>query len=184
MQRGVLVVIAALLLVLSAQAQGQHAQHLPIVVNPRTPGPTNTPTNTFPPNPRGTNTPTRTSPPTNTPTNTGTPTNTPQLPPPSYNACQPDPNPSAAPNYPVRITAIDKEAETVTLQNVSSASINLTGWNMCSITGNQHHPISGTLAPGQSVTFPGPPGSIWNNATEDDGALYTPGNQLASYFDA
>jgi hypothetical protein len=27
-------------------------------------------------------------------------------------------NPSAAPNYPVRITAINKVAETVTLQNV------------------------------------------------------------------
>jgi hypothetical protein len=61
--------------------------------------------------------------------------------PPSYNNCQDDPNPSAAPNYPVRIANIDKVAETITLQNVTAAdAIDLTGWQMCSITGNQHHP--------------------------------------------
>jgi hypothetical protein len=32
---------------------------------------------------------------------------TPTLPPPSYTNCQTDPNPSAAPNYPVRITNIN-----------------------------------------------------------------------------
>jgi hypothetical protein len=37
-------------------------------------------------------------------------TPTPTLPPPSYNNCQADPNPSAAPNYPIRITTINKAA--------------------------------------------------------------------------
>jgi hypothetical protein len=60
------------------------------------------------------------------------PTKTPTLPPSSYNNCQQDPNPNAAPNYPVRIVAIDKSAETVTLRNVTTTdTIDLTNWNMC-----------------------------------------------------
>lgn len=110
------------------------------------------------------------------------PTATPQLPPPSYNDCQADPNPSAAPNYPVRITSINKVAETVTLQNVSTGPIDLAGWNMCSITGNQHHPIGGTLGAGETKTFSNTGGPIWNNSARDDGALYNPAGQLVSYF--
>src|SRR5690242_5810644 len=66
-------------------------------------------------------------PPKSTPTETLTPvplpTTTPTLPPPTLNGCQADPNPNAAPNYPVRIAAINKVAETVTLQNVSGKAI-------------------------------------------------------------
>jgi hypothetical protein len=113
---------------------------------------------------------------------TKTPTATPTLPPPTFNGCQADPNPAAAPHYPIRIMSINKVAETVTLQNVSTTAISLSGWTMCSITGNQQHPIGGTLAAGQSQTFPGPAGSIWNNTAEDDGALYNPSGQLVSYF--
>jgi hypothetical protein len=131
-------------------------------------------------------TPTATATPTEglpTPTRTPTPTATPTLPPPSYNNCQQDPNPGAAPNYPVRIVSIDKEAETVTLRNVTTGdTIDLTNWDMCSITGNQHHPISGTLAPGEQRTFPGPAGFIWNNSSSDPGALYNQNGQLVSYF--
>jgi hypothetical protein len=126
-----------------------------------------------------------TSAPTPMPTRTPVPpTATPTLPPPSFNNCQADPNPSAAPHYPVRIVTINKVAETVTLQNVSTNAIDLTGWTMCSITGNQQHPIFGTLAPGQSVVFPGPAGNIWNNSVEDDGALYNPDGQLVSYVNS
>lgn len=128
--------------------------------------------------------PTKTPIPTITPKPTVGPTATPTLPPPSYNNCQSDPNSGAAPNYPVRITAINKVAETVTLKNVSTSAIDLTGWQMCSITGNQHHPISGTLAPGETQTYPGPAGSIWNNNSPDPGALYNPNGQLASYFNS
>lgn len=122
-----------------------------------------------------------------TPTATKTPvaaTPTPTLPPPTYNNCQADPNPNAAPNYPLRITAIDKSAETVTLKNVSAGTIDLSGWHMCSVTGNQQHPINGTLAPGASQTYPGPAGNIWNNSSPDPGALYNPAGQLVSYFNS
>ncbi len=105
------------------------------------------------------------------------------MPPPSFNNCQADPNPAAAPNYPIDIVAIDKSAETVTLRNVTTSdTINLVGWTMCSILGNQQHPISGSLAPGEQRTFSGPSGPIWNNSQRDDGALYTPNGQLVSYF--
>jgi hypothetical protein len=153
---------------LSARAQGPRqvdcssssCTHLPLVANP--PTPTDTPVT-----------------PTDTPV---TPTKTPSLPPPTYNNCQQDPNPSAAPNYPVRIVAIDKSAETVTLRNVTTGdTIDLTNWQMCSITGNQHHPIFGTLAPGEQQTFPGPAGNIWNNSSSDPGALYNQNGQLVSY---
>jgi hypothetical protein len=155
------------------------------------PGPANTnylalvmhvvppPTNTSVPTATQSITPVPTSRPTRTPISA---TATPTLPPPSYNNCQADPNPSAAPNYPVRIMAIDKVAETVTLKNVSTETISLSGWHMCSITGNQQHPISGALAPGASQTFAGPAGSIWNNTNPDPGALYNPNGQLVSYF--
>jgi phosphatidylserine/phosphatidylglycerophosphate/cardiolipin synthase-like enzyme len=121
--------------------------------------------------------------PTPTATVTQGPTATPTLPPPTYDNCQVDPNPSAAPNYPIAIVAINKSAETVTFRNVTSGdTIDLTNWNMCSITGNQHHPISGSLAPGETKTFPNTGGPIWNNSASDPGALYNTGGQLVSYW--
>lgn len=141
----------------AADCTGGTCRYLPLVVKPEA-----TPTATLVP--------------------TVAPTATPQLPPPSYSDCQADPNPGAAPNYPVRITAINKVAETVTLQNVSTEPIDLTGWNMCSITGNQHHPIGGVLAAGQSQAFQNNGGPIWNNSSRDDGALYNPEGQLVSYY--
>jgi hypothetical protein len=108
----------------------------------------------------------------------------PQLPPPSYNNCQADPNAAAAPNAPVRIVTVDKEAEVVRLQNVGGAAVNLDGWKMCSIRGNQlHEGIGGTLGPGETKDFPHTnPGNIWNNSERDDGALYNANNQLVSYW--
>lgn len=110
------------------------------------------------------------------------PTPTPALPPPSFNNCQEDPNGANAPNYPIRIVGVDKRQETVTLQNLSSEAINLDGWRMCSIRGNQLHPISGVLNPGETRTFSGPEGNIWNNSENDNGALYNPNGQLVSYW--
>ncbi len=107
----------------------------------------------------------------------------PALPPPSYNNCQADPNEALAPNDPVKIVTVDKRAETVTLQNVSPEPISLDGWIMCSIRGNQQHPISGPLAPGETKTFPGPQGNIWSNSEPDDGALYNAQGQLVSFWD-
>jgi hypothetical protein len=117
---------------------------------------------------------------------TPTPTNTPTLPPPSFDNCQEDPDPSSAGNYPVRIVNVYKAAnpEVVRLENVSSSTVNLTGWHMCSITCNQEHDgISGTLAPGQTKDFPHTGSDfIWNNSERDDGALYNAEGQLVSYW--
>ena len=105
------------------------------------------------------------------------------LPAPSFNNCQADPNAAAAPNYPVQIVGIDKGAEVVRLKNVSDAAVDLTGWKMCSITGNQlHEGIGGTLAPGETKGFGHPGGPIWNNSEKDDGALYNASGQLVSYW--
>jgi hypothetical protein len=139
---------------------------------------TNTPTKT--PIIGVTLTPTFGSPPTRTPFPTATPT----LSPPTYNNCQADPNPNAAPNYPVRITNINKVAETVTLENIGVETIDLTGWHMCSITGNQQHPISGSLAAGTAQTYANSGGPIWNNSSADPGALYNAAGQLVSYFNS
>jgi hypothetical protein len=111
-----------------------------------------------------------------------TPPATPQPPAPSFNNCQADPNAAQAPNYPVKIVSIDKGAEVVTLQNVSQEPVNLDGWRMCSIKGNQQHPIGGNLAPGEQRTFPGPAANIWSNSDSDPGALYDPQGRLISYY--
>jgi hypothetical protein len=106
------------------------------------------------------------------------------LPPPSFNNCQADPNAASAPNYPIKIVTVDKGAETVRLQNVSPDAVNLDGWKMCSITGNQlHEGIGGSLAPGETKDFPHTnPGNIWNNSSSDPGALYNANGQLVSYW--
>lgn len=104
------------------------------------------------------------------------------LPAPSFNACQEDPNPGAAPDYPVRIVGINKSTEVVTLKNVSPDPINLDGWHMCSIRGNQEHAIGGPLAPGEQKDFSGPMGPIWSNDDQDNGSLYNAQGQLVSYW--
>jgi hypothetical protein len=103
------------------------------------------------------------------------------LPAPSFNACQEDPNPGAAPDYPVQIVGINKSTEVVTLKNVSPDAIDLTGWHMCSIRGNQEHPIGGVLASGEQKDFGGPMGPIWSNDDQDNGSLYNAQGQLVSY---
>ena len=79
---------------------------------------------------------------------------------------------------------IDKERETVVLRNVSTAAVDLSGWHVCSITGNQEHQgIGGTLAAGQTRTFPrANPDNIWNNSERDDGALYDAQGRLIDYY--
>jgi len=145
--------------------------YLPLIAKPfptETPLPTNTPTPTLPPTP-----PPR-------------PTRTPTLPPPTFNNCQADPNPGAAPNYPVRIVTVFKAAvpEVVRLENTSTSSVDLSGWRMCSIKGNQEHTgVGGVLGPDETRDYPYTGGGfIWNNLERDDGALYTPDGRLASYW--
>jgi hypothetical protein len=82
----------------------------------------------------------------------------------------------------VAITAIDKAAETVTLQNVSPNAVSLDGWVMCSVRGSQRHPVGGPLNPGETRVFPGSSGNIWSNGSPDPGALYDPQGRLVSYW--
>lgn len=155
------------------------------------PKPTSTPTLLPTATLRPSTTPTRTMTPTSTatasPTRTATATATPTLPPPSFVDCGTPPlNPAIAPNYPVRIMAINKgvgtTGESVTLRNMSLAPVSLSGWHMCSITGGQEHPISGSLAPGETKSFTNPGSPIWNNSSSDPGALYNASGQLVSYW--
>jgi hypothetical protein len=148
---------------------------------------TSTPTRTVTPTPTrtATATPTRTA--TATATRTATVTETPTQLPPSFNGCQDDPKKAQAPNYPVRVVTVLKDAnpESVRLQNTSGQTVNLSGWAMCSILGSQiHQGISGTLAPGETKDYPRPGTNfIWNNQFKDDGALYDPQGRLVSYWD-
>ena len=63
-------------------------------------------------------------------------------------------------------------------------NIDLTGWHMCSVTGNQQHPLDSGIGAGAYRTFinNGPP--IWNDNSPDPGALYNPEGQLVSYFNS
>jgi len=103
---------------------------------------------------------------------------------PSFNGCRPDPNSASAPNMPVAIVNIDKRAEEVTLRNVSDAPINLDGWIMCSIRGNQTHTgIGGPLGPGETRVYRHAGAeAIWSNAESDPGALYDPEGRLVAYW--
>jgi len=117
-----------------------------------------------------------------TPTPAPEPTPAP-LPPPTYNSCQAEPNPGAAPNSPVKIVTVDKVGEVVRLQNVSSAAVDLSGWHLCSMRGNQEQPdVGGMLAAGETKDFPNVGDTIWSNENPDDGALYNANGQLVSYW--
>lgn len=97
--------------------------------------------------------------------------------------CAAPPDPSAAPNSPIAIVALDKRAESVTLKNVGAEPVNLDGWRLCSLRGEQSHPVGGALAPGEQRTFPGAQGaSIWSNGERDDAALFDPSGALIAYW--
>jgi hypothetical protein len=172
----------------------QPCVYLPSVRHDRIPTPTETPIPTATPTARPTATPTLsptigpTATPTARPTATPTlrPTATPTLPPPSFDGCQEDPDPASAPNFPVAIVIVFKSAnpEAVRLQNRSTVAINISGWHLCSINGNQEHTgIGGVLSPGEARDFAYTgSGFIWNNTERDDGALYNAAGQLVSYW--
>jgi hypothetical protein len=84
----------------------------------------------------------------------------------------------------VRIVKVDKVTEVVTLQNVSDKTVSLEDWNLCSINGNQEHDqIGGTIAAGQTRTFPNSGTfGIWNDSQRDDAALYNAAGFMISYW--
>jgi hypothetical protein len=123
-------------------------------------------------------TPTETSIPSMTPTTMPTVTPTAMVTPISCTA-----RPTNAPNYPVRITRIDKAAEIVYLRNQTDTTIGLDGWTMCSITGGQQHlGIGGTLGPAEERGFHHSGSAIWDDENDDDGVLYDNVGRAISYF--
>lgn len=88
------------------------------------------------------------------------------------------------PERPIRIAALDKEAEAVTLENVGDADMSLDGWRICSVrAGQEHIGVSGTIAPGERRDFTNSSGRlIWNNEERDDAALFDPDGHLISYY--
>jgi hypothetical protein len=108
----------------------------------------------------------------------------PQLPTTSTAECPATPDPAAATDDPLRIVDVDKKIEIVTLQNVSNAQIDLVGWKICSVTGNQlHASLQGIMEAGETRGFVAPGAAIWSNDEPDDGALYDPLGNLVSYWD-
>lgn len=180
-----LAALAALLWAsVAVQAQSPTTVWLPLIaVPPPTATPTNTPTATVTPiGPTATATATTTAttapiPPSPTATVTTGPA-------PVFGDCTTDPNPAAAPNTPLQIIGLDKSGEVVAVRNGSGAAISLDGWMLCSINGNQQHPIgAGVSVPANgSIDLPNGGAPIWNNSVRDDAALYDPTGRLVSYF--
>jgi micrococcal nuclease len=115
-----------------------------------------------------------------------TPAATAQAPAPSDNpaSCPPIPAQPAAPDAPVRIVALDKGAELVSLENVSAAPLSLDGWVLCSVRGGESQAgVGGALAAGERRDFANPRGPIWSNGNRDDAALFDPNGRLVSYWE-
>jgi hypothetical protein len=104
---------------------------------------------------------------------------------PTLAAPAPEPAPAQTEvlNFPVKIVSINKVSEIVTLQNVSNEPVDLQGWRMVSVLGQQQHPgIEGVIAPGEQRHFANVGKKIWRDDASDDGALYAPDGQLVSYW--
>ncbi len=96
----------------------------------------------------------------------------------------PLPEAGNAPNFPIKIVVVNKEGESVKLQNVGGDPIDLGGWKVKSIRSNQEHTgIGGMLAPQETRDFLNASGmSIWSKHERNDGALYSPHGDLISYW--
>lgn len=81
------------------------------------------------------------------------------------------------------ITEIDKKKELVTIKNTGSTKIDLTGWYIRSVKGNQKYsfPSGYEIGPGEEITITSgsspadltwSKSSIWNNSQSDPGELF------------
>jgi competence protein ComEC len=100
------------------------------------------------------------------------------------NPCRQQVNPASAPNAPIIITQVDKVAEMVTIQNTGAATVDLSGWVICSLLGTQLHAhLEGTLPAGEMRAIPSQAGrAIWNNRSAERAAVYNSVGQLISYW--
>ncbi len=97
----------------------------------------------------------------------------------------------------IAITSLDKKAEYITLKNTSSESIELEGWKIISVTGNQTFVFPAcTIAPDEvikvgdsnqnkDVNFHWLEGKgVWNNSSSDPAELYdSKGNLVDKFLD-
>lgn len=92
----------------------------------------------------------------------------------------------------VKISNVDKSNEIVTIINTGSSDVNLSGWVLVSVTGNQRYTFpSYMLKAGASVTVASGKASgdlkwtssyIWNNDSSDPAQLYDAQGNLVSSF--
>lgn len=92
----------------------------------------------------------------------------------------------------VIISNVDKVAELVTIKNTGTADVNLIGWVLVSVTGNQRYTFpSYALKIGASVTVASgsatgnlkwTTSNIWNNSSSDPAQLYDSTGNLVSTF--
>ncbi len=92
----------------------------------------------------------------------------------------------------VKILTVNKPAEYVDIQNVGNGSVNLNGWKLLSVTGNQSCTLSGILQPSEVLRIwsgKGSPGlscgysfNIWNDTQADPAVLYDAQGQEVSRF--
>jgi hypothetical protein len=96
----------------------------------------------------------------------------------------PTPPSNSAPNNPIAIVGLDKDGETVTIRNVTGKAVDVSGWRVCSVRGNQLHAVlSGQLAGGQTQEIARQAGTtIWSNSEQDDAALYDAAGALIAYW--
>lgn len=126
---------------------------------------------------------------TTTPTPTPTPTPT----------SAPEPTVTSAPEeasvvVPVVITGLDKKAEYVSIKNVSDKDIDLTGWYILSVTGEQKYkfPDGYIIKAGAEIKVVSyqatgdlvwTTGNMWNNSKSDPAELYNAKGILQSRWD-
>ncbi|KYH35814.1 hydroxyacylglutathione hydrolase [Clostridium tepidiprofundi DSM 19306] len=96
-------------------------------------------------------------------------------------------------NNKIIIQSIDKVAEIVVIKNTSDKDIDLTGWKLVSVTGNQTYIFPKyVLKAGASIKISSGNSrgdlkwskrNIWNNSKEDDGELYDNLGNLIYHYD-
>jgi hypothetical protein len=107
----------------------------------------------------------------------------------------PTPSPTPSLNPAIQIVAVDKGAEVVDIVNQGEQAQNLQGWTLLSEKGNQACPLSGTIAPGETLRVwalsadAGQGGfncafdaNIWNNGESDPAVLYDSVGREVSRF--
>ena len=92
----------------------------------------------------------------------------------------------------VEIIAVNKTAEYAEIQNFSPAPVDLRGWRLVSLTGNESCTLGGTLDPNEALRIwsrRGSPGfdcqlgrAIWRDNVADPAVLYNPLGEEVSRF--